>query len=215
MSRRQLFLLWAWAAVAGLFFGRSLVGGEEAVSETASPASTSASASSDVLAYVGEVPILVVELDTALREAGQDPGRASLDERRVVLDQLIEEELFFQSGLESGRLHEHRGVREAVTRRMLDVIFPAAQEPSDEDLRPNYEAAYPDGGGPGLDRVRFRMEERWRRQANADALEAYVAWLRQDTEVKILADDTVLQEVLAGLDGAAQDAGQDGGEVGR
>ena len=187
MNRDVLISFWSFVALAAVVFGA--VGAGPVAEPAAEP-------SSETVAFVGQIPILKAELDAALRDADVKPESASDQARRRALDRLIEDELWLQSALKHGRLQDHRGVREAVTRRMMDVIFPVDEAPSDRDLQPFYDEAYPDGEGPALERVRFRLEERWRRQRNDEALQDYLAWLRRLNRVEISADDAALRAAL-------------------
>lgn len=187
MSRESLKVLWAFAALVGLTFGAM---GSSPVAEPAPEPSA------ETVAFVGEIPILKAELDAALRDADLDPAAASPETRRQVLESLIEDELWLQAALKNGRLHDHRRVREAVTRRMMDVIFPADETPSDRDLQALYDETYPDGLGPELFQVRFRLTKQWRLRRNEEALQDYLSWLRQLTKVQVVADDAALLALL-------------------
>lgn len=154
-----------------------------------------ASSRDTVVAWVGEVPILKVEVDDRLemaREAGAELTEAES------LQEVIDEELWLQGALDDGLLRRHRGLRNAVARRMLDVVIPAAEEPADEELRSFYDELYPPGSEdrPGFERARFRLLNAWRLERDEQALESYLAWLRQDTETETLADTATLKRVL-------------------
>lgn len=180
------------AAVGGLALGgvHGLTG-----SEPEAPAPDALSP--EVLARVGEVSLLEAEVEGLLRQQGVDPATATVDQRDQALDRLIEEELWVREGHRLDLLGTHRPLRDAVVRRMLDNIFPESERLSDEDLRPIYEELYGEEvEPPPFDKVRFRLEERFRRQRNESALRSYVEWLQRETDVEKPADSSDFQRIL-------------------
>lgn len=158
----------------------------------------------EVVARVGQVPLLKVELETKLREMEIDPATAGESQRAAALDALIEEELWLQEAMATDRLRHHRGLRDAVARRMLDVIFPAADDFDESALKRLYDEKYRGNSqAPPLEKVRFRLEKEQTRIRNSRALEQYVLWLRQSTEVEILAQATDLEDLLTAVYGEA------------
>ena len=219
--RSLLMALWIGTVVVAVFLGMGATGDEAAEhGADAEPADAetrdASSQGSEVLAMVGQVPLLRVELDALLAEEGFDPQAVSEAERAEALKRLVENELWLQTALEDGRLQDHRALREAVTRRMLDVIFPVGSEPEPGELEELYRAKYGNGAdgdtdgqqaAPPLEKVRFRLMEEWRRQRNQKALDQYLAWLKRDVEVTVPATDDELKQAWAELESSDASSG--------
>lgn len=165
-----------------------------AVLDTGESATERASAD-QALAWVGEVPILPVEVENSLSDS--QPTDA---QRQEILERLIREELWLQHALSDGVLQSHRGLREAVTRHMLDVVLATAAKPDVRELEQLYQQEYPpstDGKPrPSFERARKRLMEKLRLEAEERALESYLAWLRSNNNVEVVADEAAVRRIL-------------------
>ncbi len=187
------------AALVGIGLGWQSANRGEPVQDGQNTATTDEqTVTNSAVAKVGQVGILTVEVEAKLREMGVDPASASPEQASEALEVLIEEELWLQAALAGDVLRDHRGLRDAVVRRMLDVIFPAADELDEASLKRLYEEKYPrdQETAPPFEKVRFRLEKEQQRIRNSRALEQYLLWLRQSTEVEMLAQESDLRDLL-------------------
>ncbi len=190
------------SALIGVGLGWQDASESSGSAEIAADSSAQGLRADEVVARVGEVPLLTVELETKLREMGVDPAGADESQESAALDALIDEELWLREALATDRLRHHRGLRDAVARRMLDVIFPAADDFDESALKRLYEEKYlADPEAPPFEKVRFRLEKEQTRIRNSRALEQYLLWLRQSTDVEMLAEKSDLEGLQAAVYG--------------
>ena len=89
---------------------------------------------SGAVARVNEEPILVEDYERALAALAADRrGPLTREDRRHVLDRLIEEELLVQRGLELGLVRHDGQVRADLTRAVIDSILAAADGSASDD----------------------------------------------------------------------------------
>ena len=96
----------------------------------------------DVVVVVNGNPILRAEYERAVAAVSADRGGGDLtrEERRRVLERLIDEELLVQRGIELGLPHRDRQLRNQISAAVIGLFASRAgarqaEEPSDEELR--------------------------------------------------------------------------------
>jgi parvulin-like peptidyl-prolyl isomerase len=148
----------------------------------------------------GEV-IRTEDYQRVLNAVAQDRRNGLDDEqRRLVLDRLIDEELLVQRGLELGFARQDTKVRKDLTAAVIDSVVAEYQDmqPTDADLQPFYDEHRDFFTGPG----RLRVRQIWCRAAvGTDAQRALeraqqaAGRLRAGEEFERVRDDLGDQEI--------------------
>lgn len=146
-SRRPLVLL-ALGAIAGAAV---------AAAGLLSASARNGALPSGVVALVNREPIRADDYLRTMQALANDKRDAlTNDDRRRVLDRLIEEELLVQRGLALGLARQDRRVRSDLTSTVIDAVVADASErqPDDDELSAFYAANRDFFAGPGRVRVR-------------------------------------------------------------
>ena len=155
----------------------------------------------DALAVVNGKRISADEYESALALVANDKrGAVTEEDRLLVLDRLIEEELLVQGGIVLGLVETNPAVRKVITQAMLDSIMAesVSEQPSEEELRVFYQehlatfvslnegptrAGQPPSRAPQFEEVRAQVEARYAQQARDAALHEYLHWLRDEAKI--------------------------------
>jgi len=160
----------------------------------------------DAIAVVNGKPIREEEYVSAVALLAGDKRTGVTEEDRVlVLDRLIEEELLIQRGIEIGLVDSDHAVRKAITQAMLAAIVAesVSAQPSDDELRTFYEnnpslfgrstagtdvQSMADGQAPKppvFEEMREQAEAVYLRHSRDDALRIYLEWLRNEAKIAL------------------------------
>jgi len=144
---------------------------------------------SDAIAWVNDKAISAEDFASRLQQAASDNRNELTDEDRArVVNQLIDEELLVQRGVEIGLADSDQTVRKAISAAMIQLIIAtesSSEQPSEDDLRAFFEDHY----GPHnlflFEVIRDQVEAAYIQRAADEAVRDYIDWMWEEAEITI------------------------------